>query len=212
MLKAWGLVKPVEVRLGRKASEVLPGWRLTSSSLRWTLVDPDAAAQDRYEELLRDQLQQKGRRGPVNRYFRNLYADLASLITSAGKPFLQTLLAREHTAQVPSEKREEREAEFRAGKLPVMFCSPTMELGVDIADLNAVNLRNVPPTPANYAQRSGRAGRSGTSPSASRTAAAPPSCGRITSRTTPRSRSESAGTSGSGTVSSTAQAAASRCS
>jgi very-short-patch-repair endonuclease len=42
-----------------------------------------------------------------------------------------------------------------------MYCSPTMELGVDISDLNAVNLRNIPPTPANYAQRSGRAGRSG---------------------------------------------------
>src|SRR3972149_2257573 len=36
-----------------------------------------------------------------------------------------------------------------------------MELGVEIAELNVVNLRNVPPTPANYAQRSGRAGRSG---------------------------------------------------
>ena len=36
-----------------------------------------------------------------------------------------------------------------------------MELGVDIAQLNVVNMRNVPPTPANYAQRSGRAGRSG---------------------------------------------------
>ncbi|MDH7503671.1 MAG: helicase-related protein [Verrucomicrobiota bacterium] len=34
-----------------------------------------------------------------------------------------------------------------------------MELGVDIADLDLVHLRNVPPTPANYAQRSGRAGK-----------------------------------------------------
>jgi hypothetical protein len=32
-------------------------------------------------------------------------------------------------------------------RLPVMFCSPTMELGVDISALNTVYLRNVPPTP-----------------------------------------------------------------
>ena len=50
---------------------------------------------------------------------------------------------------------------FRTGRLPVLYCSPTMELGIDISDLNVVNLRNIPPTPANYAQRSGRAGRSG---------------------------------------------------
>ena len=60
-----------------------------------------------------------------------------------------------------SEDREEREERFRTGDLPLLFCSPTMELGVDIAQLNLVNLRNVPPTPANYAQRSGRAGRGG---------------------------------------------------
>src|SRR5207247_4899415 len=69
--------------------------------------------------------------------------------------------AREHTAQVPYDLRVEREERFRSAELPILYCSPTMELGVDIRDLNAVNLRNVPPTPANYAQRSGRAGRSG---------------------------------------------------
>ncbi len=74
---------------------------------------------------------------------------------------LKNLEAREHTAQVPSEKREEREEKFRKAALPILYCSPTMELGVDISQLNVVNMRNIPPTPANYAQRSGRAGRSG---------------------------------------------------
>src|SRR5213076_3158284 len=74
---------------------------------------------------------------------------------------LSGLSAREHTAQVPSQVRQERERAFRAAELKMLYCSPTMELGVDISDLNAVSLRNVPPTPANYAQRSGRAGRSG---------------------------------------------------
>jgi hypothetical protein len=71
------------------------------------------------------------------------------------------LEAREHTAQVPYEDRLKREAQFRSAELPILYCSPTMELGVDISELNVVNMRNIPPTPANYAQRSGRAGRSG---------------------------------------------------
>jgi Lhr-like helicase len=50
---------------------------------------------------------------------------------------------------------------FLRTRLPYLVCSPTMELGVDIADLELVHLRNVPPTPANYAQRCGRAGRQG---------------------------------------------------
>jgi len=62
-------------------------------------------------------------------------------------------------------EREQRERRFRgedqARPLPYLVCSPTLELGVDIADLDLVHLRNVPPTPANYAQRSGRAGRQG---------------------------------------------------
>ena len=83
----------------------------------------------------------------------NFYRSLASELAG--------FEAREHTAQVPYEDRLIREDRFRKAELPVLYCSPTMELGVDIAELNVVNMRNIPPTPANYAQRSGRAGRSG---------------------------------------------------
>jgi ATP-dependent helicase YprA (DUF1998 family) len=55
----------------------------------------------------------------------------------------------------------EREELFRKGEISSLFCSPTMELGIDIRNLSVVHMRNAPPNPANYAQRSGRAGRSG---------------------------------------------------
>lgn len=90
---------------------------------------------------------------PPNPYFLELYR-------GSGLQ-MQGVSAREHTAQVPAELRQERERKFRSGELQLLYCSPTMELGVDIADLVAVHMRNVPPTPANYAQRSGRAGRGG---------------------------------------------------
>ncbi|HJZ48673.1 MAG TPA: DEAD/DEAH box helicase [Roseiflexaceae bacterium] len=89
----------------------------------------------------------------TNSFFKEFYVNPISS--------LRAIEGREHTGQVPQEKRETREALFSDGKLPVLFCSPTMELGIDISDLNVVHMRNVPPTPANYAQRSGRAGRSG---------------------------------------------------
>ena len=71
------------------------------------------------------------------------------------------LIAKEHTGQLGNEDRVDREKKFGSGEYSALFCSPTMELGIDIKDLNVVHMRNVPPNPANYAQRSGRAGRSG---------------------------------------------------
>ena len=102
----------------------------------------------------------------VNAFFERFYREPAVVLSG--------LEAREHTAQVvePNE-RERRERRFRweesdtkkeqegLRRLPYLVCSPTMELGIDIADLDLVHMRNVPPTPANYAQRSGRAGRQG---------------------------------------------------
>ena len=142
----------------------LEGWRLAANAVR--LVVGASRAHDR----------------PPNPYFVSLYETLADALSQGGEG-LFGLEGREHTAQVEQERREWREWRFRWGDddkerleankdrlreegepnvfLPALFCSPTMELGVDISALNAVYLRNVPPTPANYAQRSGRAGRSG---------------------------------------------------
>lgn len=89
----------------------------------------------------------------VNRFFQDFY--------ERSGPSVQNMEGREHTGQVKNEDRQKREEDFRKGNLSTLFCSPTMELGIDISDLNVVHMRNVPPSPANYAQRSGRAGRSG---------------------------------------------------
>ncbi|MGA5305855.1 DEAD/DEAH box helicase [Nucisporomicrobium flavum] len=126
----------------------VPGYRLKASAILWKPGNGLAGADDPLRRTIEDE---EGAR--VNPFFRDLYRDVAA--TLAG------LHAREHTAQVPAAQREQREKDFSRADLPVLYCSPTMELGVDIASLNAVGLRNVPPTPANYAQRSGRAGRAG---------------------------------------------------
>ncbi len=71
-------------------------------------------------------------------------------------------IVREHSAQVQGETRLALEAAFNDRKLALvdaLACTPTLEVGVSLDDLNAVILRNLPPTPANYAQRVGRAGR-----------------------------------------------------
>jgi Lhr-like helicase len=154
-----GLVSLVEIEAD------LLGWRLSPSAVR--LVPGEAVRTG----------QAQG-----NQYFHDLYNAIATDL-KRGRSTYWGLEGREHTAQVSQRQREWREWRFRfedddraklkenvaeikaSGEsdqfLPALFCSPTMELGVDISALNAVYLRNVPPTPANYAQRAGRAGRSG---------------------------------------------------
>jgi hypothetical protein len=70
-----------------------------------------------------------------------------------------TLRGEEHTAQLDKEKAREFQREFRDGRIHVLSCSTTFELGVDLGNLDTVFLRNVPPEAFNYAQRVGRSGR-----------------------------------------------------
>jgi superfamily II DNA/RNA helicase/very-short-patch-repair endonuclease len=126
----------------------VPGYRLKASAIVWRAGTGEQGAEDPLHKIVEADSHVR-----VNPFFRDLYRDVAADLVG--------LQAREHTAQVSATDRQEREEDFRSGALPLLYCSPTMELGVDIASLNAVGMRNVPPTPANYAQRSGRAGRSG---------------------------------------------------
>jgi len=67
----------------------------------------------------------------------------------------------EHSAQQPSKVLRRYEDEFKDGRINILNCSTTMEMGVDIGSVSTVMMTNVPPSIANYRQRVGRAGRRG---------------------------------------------------
>ncbi len=147
-------------------NQEVPVFRLRIETIVWKLGDGETV---KPESIKRRSY--KDQNPEPNIFFRDLYR----------RDFTERkrLIAADHTGQLNVDARQDREDRFRADwyhdeakkqtdesrisseSISVLFCSPTMELGVDIGGLSVVHLRNAPPNAANYVQRSGRAGRSG---------------------------------------------------
>lgn len=128
-------------------NEDVPIYRLRLEKIIWKRGDGTVKGDVIKQRAYKDQAPKP------NEFFRELYQrDFAKV---------KRLRGEDHTGQLGTDLRIEREGLFREGKISALFCSPTMELGIDIRNLNVVHMRNAPPNPSNYAQRSGRAGRSG---------------------------------------------------
>jgi ATP-dependent helicase YprA (DUF1998 family) len=90
---------------------------------------------------------------PMSEVLAGHYAQLNRSLEPLG------MAVEEHTAQWTAAEGSRIQGEFVAGHVNVLSCSTTFELGVDLGEVEAVLLRNIPPSPANYVQRAGRAGR-----------------------------------------------------
>ena len=71
--------------------------------------------------------------------------------------------AREHTGLLERSDREKLEKDFKehphSNSVNVLSATSTLEMGIDIGDLNVVGNTGIPPKPSNFLQRVGRAGR-----------------------------------------------------
>lgn len=71
--------------------------------------------------------------------------------------------AREHTGLLERSDREKLEKDFKehphSDSVNVLAATSTLEMGIDIGDLNVMGNANIAPKPSNFLQRVGRAGR-----------------------------------------------------
>lgn len=89
----------------------------------------------------------------IQRYYYNVY----------NRQLAPRIYSHEHTGILDRQKRESIEYQFKSNQwrnnINTLVATSTLEMGIDIGDLNVALNTSVPPMPANYIQRVGRAGR-----------------------------------------------------
>ena len=124
-------------------------YNIVCQEVRWDRLEPTPPHQD------------------IKEWFDGIRAEIAHKWTSELERILKYITSEyntlyiqaENTAQVPRSIIKAKTNLFKGGNINIMACSTTMEMGVDLGDLELVVLNNIPPYPANYKQRAGRAGR-----------------------------------------------------
>lgn len=100
----------------------------------------------------------RGRYEPL----RETTFDYYRMVYNRGKAL--RIFAHDHTGLIDRNKREELERAFKTRPTfqspNVLVATSTLEMGIDIGDLNVTFNAGLPPETANYLQRVGRAGRS----------------------------------------------------
>ena len=81
----------------------------------------------------------------------------ATALSSAGSPFGTAVYV--HYSNLDHERRREIEQQFAQAEAAICFASSTLELGIDIGDIDVVLLIGAPGSAAAYVQRLGRASR-----------------------------------------------------
>ncbi|ACN14574.1 Dbp [Desulforapulum autotrophicum HRM2] len=101
----------------------------------------------------------KGKTKPVSEKERKKRIEYNHYVSIYDQGTALTTKANEHTASLSTELRQQIEQDFSIRKINLLSCTTTMEMGVDLGDLEAVVCLNIPPGISNYQQRTGRAGR-----------------------------------------------------
>ena len=90
---------------------------------------------------------------PEQNYYQAVY----------NRSFSPRIYSHEHTGLLERKKREWLENDFkkhpRHNSINALTATSTLEMGIDIGDLNVVGNSSIPPKPSNFLQRIGRAGR-----------------------------------------------------